>query len=149
MFIGLPDNEMSRLQRVQNAAARLILNLRKHDSITEAFKTLHWLKMRERVLLNTMAHVYKISRGNAPKYLSDMFTFKQSTRSLRSNQDELLFIVPSTKRHTFADRELSVFGPRQWNKLPYPLRNSATVDIYFNKDLKIFLFDKKFRTCEY
>ena len=141
LFMGLPENEISRLQRVQNAAARLIFNLKKHDSISDAFKSLHWLRMRERIFLNVMSHVFNISKGDAPKYLQEMFHRKSNPRSLRSNHDDLLFLVPPTKRHTFADRSLSVFGPRHWNTLPYNIRSSATVQIFKNK-LKTFLFDK-------
>ena len=43
LYIGLPDCGIAKLQCVQNAAAKLVLNKTKYDSATEAFKELHWL----------------------------------------------------------------------------------------------------------
>ena len=40
---------ISKLQRVQNAAARLITNTRKYDHITPALYNLHWLPVFYRV----------------------------------------------------------------------------------------------------
>ena len=141
LFMGLPESEISRLQRVQNAAARLVFNRRKYDSATEALKSLHWLKMRERILFNIMVIVYKITQGDAPRYLIDMFEYKVAKRSLRSSQDHLQFVIPITKRHTFADRSLSVFGPRHWNSLPLDIRNSDSLESFKNS-LKTYLFKK-------
>ena len=102
LYMGLPDTEMSKLQRVQNAAARLILNRSKYDSATEALKSLHWLRIRERTLFTAMCFVYRIIKEQAPRYLMDMLQRKPHSRALRSAQDELLFVVPKTTRHTFA-----------------------------------------------
>ena len=38
MLYGISDDTLDRLQKVQNAAARLIFNLRKHEHITETLK---------------------------------------------------------------------------------------------------------------
>ena len=38
----MPDYIIKRLQRLLNAAARIITNLGKYDHITDAMKKLHW-----------------------------------------------------------------------------------------------------------
>ena len=43
LLYGLPKYQISKLQRVQNTAARLITNTRKYDHITPALYSLHWL----------------------------------------------------------------------------------------------------------
>jgi len=40
---------MSRLQSVQNAAARLVSGARRYDHITPVLQELHWLPVRRRV----------------------------------------------------------------------------------------------------
>ncbi len=40
---GLPMSTIAPLQRVQNATARLIMNLGPRDNVTSALKQLHWL----------------------------------------------------------------------------------------------------------
>jgi len=41
-FYGITDGLMSRLQSVQNAAARLMLGARWYDHITPVLQELHW-----------------------------------------------------------------------------------------------------------
>ena len=43
LFLGLPDRELNRLQRIQNSAARLVSRTNKNDHITPVLKELHWL----------------------------------------------------------------------------------------------------------
>jgi len=40
---GLPDNQLSRLQSVLNAAARLVFSTRKHEPVSPLLRDLHWL----------------------------------------------------------------------------------------------------------
>jgi hypothetical protein len=44
LYYGLPANQLNKLQRVQNAAARLICNVSRFDHITPTLKDLHWLQ---------------------------------------------------------------------------------------------------------
>ena len=43
LLVGMSSASLDKLQRVQNAAARCILGIRKFDHITPALKQLHWL----------------------------------------------------------------------------------------------------------
>ena len=47
LLIGLPDCSIKLMQKVQNMAAKVVLNLKKHDSSTDAIKILHWLPIRQ------------------------------------------------------------------------------------------------------
>ena len=50
-LIDLPLTHIQGLQSVQNAASRLIFNLRRCcDHIIEALISLHWLRMPERII---------------------------------------------------------------------------------------------------
>ena len=42
LFIDIPDYLIAKLQRVQNAAARIVLKLKKYDSVTPHLIELHW-----------------------------------------------------------------------------------------------------------
>ena len=51
LLAGVVDVHLRRLQLVQNAAARLVSDARRHDHITLVFTTLHWLlPVRHRVI---------------------------------------------------------------------------------------------------
>ena len=61
---------MSRLQSVQNAAARLVSVVRRYDHITPVLQELHWLLGRRRVDFKMATLVYLSLSGMAPPYLA-------------------------------------------------------------------------------
>jgi len=61
---------MSRLQSVQNAAARLVSVVRRYDHITPVLQELHWLLVRRRVDFKMATLVYLSLSGMAPPYLA-------------------------------------------------------------------------------
>ncbi len=54
ILYGLPKYELDKLQRVQNAAARLITGKKKSDHITPVLKDLHWLPIKYRINFKIM-----------------------------------------------------------------------------------------------
>ena len=57
--------------------------------------------------------------------------------------DDLLLVVPFTRRKTFRDRSFSFIAPKLWNTLPYELRASDTCKV-FKRNLKTHLFRLSF-----
>ena len=49
LLYGLPREQIAKLQRVQNAAARLIMDIGKYSHITPALYELHWLPVPVRI----------------------------------------------------------------------------------------------------
>ena len=49
LLVGVPSTQLSKLQRLQNAAARLVSNVAKYDHITPTLVNLHWLPVMYRV----------------------------------------------------------------------------------------------------
>ena len=49
LLFGLSNCQLQKLQRVQNAAARIIAGTRKYDHITPILRELHWLPVNERI----------------------------------------------------------------------------------------------------
>ena len=137
-FIGLPASDINKVQRVQNAAAKLVLNLKRMDSSTEALK--NCIGCPSSLEFNS-----KCLNGLAPSYLMELLELKStmSRLGLRSTCDRTLLCIPFNKRKTFADRSFSVVGPRLWNGLPKSIRESPNPDC-FKKHLKTYLFDIAF-----
>ena len=63
LYIGLPDSDIEKLQCVQNAAAKLVLNKTKYDSATEALRELPWLPIRFMVIHKLLTLVHKLLKG--------------------------------------------------------------------------------------
>jgi hypothetical protein len=146
LYYGLPACEIARLQRIQNAAAKLILGKGKFDSSTEALRCLHWLPVRYRINFKIGLLVFKCLSGTAPVYLSELLTVKCTRRVLRSStstEEAPLLVVPVHKNKTHLDRSFSFSGPTVWNSLPPDVRACDNIDL-FKKKQKTYFFNKAF-----
>jgi len=72
LLAALPQSTMAPLQRVMNAAARLVCNLRSWDHVTPALIELHWLPITARVQYKLCLLVHLAAVGTAPDYLKNM-----------------------------------------------------------------------------
>ena len=64
---------IDKLQKVQNFAGRIILGLRKYDHISDGLRSLKWLPIREKLILNDATMMHKCINKLVPDYLADMF----------------------------------------------------------------------------
>ena len=85
LLTGLPISEISKLQRIQNASARLITLTKRREHISPILYSLHWLPVSGRIDFKIMLLMYKCSIGQAPSYLTDLTVPYVPTRSLRSS----------------------------------------------------------------
>ena len=85
-----------KLQRVQNAAARLISNTKRFDHISPVMKDLHWLPVKYRIMFKLVVYTFKALHGSAPTYIHQLIRVKpQSNHNLRSNTKHLLLDLPN------------------------------------------------------
>ena len=144
LLYGLPQYQYDRLQRVLNAAARVVCLVPKFDHITPVLSRLHWLPVRYRVTFKILLLVYKALHVKAPPYISGLLKAKPVGRyNLRSDGQDML-VVPKTMLKTFGDRAFAKAGPSLWNELPVDIRRASSVET-FKSQLKTFLFKKAFR----
>ena len=85
LLYGMPDYIIKRLQRLLNAAARIITNLGKYDHITDAMKKLHWLPIESRIQYKVLVLVHACVHNIAPPYLSSLLTSYVPSREMRSS----------------------------------------------------------------
>ena len=112
VFAGLSDCEISKLQRVQNIAAKFVLNRTWYDSPEQARRELHWLPIRARIQHKVLSLTYKSLNGLAPQYLQDLITLCPVARpGLRSEQSFQWLVIPFTRK-TLANRAFSSMAPR-------------------------------------
>ena len=119
--------QISKPQRVQNAAARLIMDIPKFSHVQPVLYELHWLPIAYRINLKILILTFKSIHGLAPSYLCDLIKVKQeSSYSLRPKS--LLWAVPrKIIRPTFAGRSFTFAAPALWNSLPADLRDATTL----------------------
>ena len=138
LFYGLPSTSLNRLQKVQNALARVVVpSVRRCHHITPTLRKLHWLPVSSRISYKIASLTFKTRHSGQPSYLSDLLTPYIPTRNLRSS-DQHLLTVPNIKT-AFGRRSFSYSAPTIWNSLPLHLR-SATSSSSFHSGLKTFFF---------
>lgn len=142
LLSGISKFLISRLQSVQNAAARVIFRQSKYDHVTPLLVELHWLPVHSRIQFKILLLVYKALHGLAPVYLRDLLQEYVPSRSLRSS-DDCLLRIPRSRLVSCGDRSFSCVAPRLWNNLPIELRTSNSLSS-FKSALKTFLFRSAF-----
>ena len=118
LFFGISDGLISRLQSVQNAAARLVTGTRRCDHVTPVLRLLHWLL--------------------AASYLADDCRLVADARERRLRSTESWTCVVTRTRSTFGDRAFAAAGPGLWNSLPPHLRDANLPYSRFRRSLKTF-----------
>ena len=142
LLYGLPSTLLTRLQRIQNSAARLVTRTRKRDHVTPILNSLHWLPVIYRSQYKILTYAYKSLHGTAPQYLEELVVAYQPTRSLRS-ESETLLTVPRTRGVTHGNRCFRKAAATLWNKLPKNIRKCPTLNT-FKKKVKTNLFMSAF-----
>jgi len=141
LLVGLPQSTLQPLQkfRVQNFAARLILNLRqRRDHVTPALKQLQWLPIQARVQFKVYTLMPGIHNSQCPAYLSDVVqsVATTSTREGLRSAATTNYATPRL-RTRFGERAFSHAGPAAWNRLPETVRQAQTQP-HFKNHLKHF-----------
>ena len=140
LFAGLPQSLVSKLQTVQNSAARLVVCALPHVHIIPILGHLHWLPVRVWISYKTACFCFNAITSSTPVYLSDPLHLYFPSRSLRSGADTRLPKTALCKCKTKGGRTFSYFGPSVWNSLQMHIRNATTIDT-FRSALKTYLFN--------
>ena len=111
-----PRTVTDEIQRVLNAAARVIIGTRKFDRGLGQIlhDQLHWLDVPDRVLFKLAVTVHHCLNGRAPPYLSEHcipVSSADTRRHLRSANRHLL-AVPRFRLNTYGRRAFSLLARR-------------------------------------
>ena len=143
LLYGISENQLDRLQKLQNCAARIVTTDSRSVSSIYILKRLHWLPIRAWIKFKILLLSFKSINGTAPIYLRELLTIQTSCRSTRLSDDGPRLFIPKSKLKFGGDRAFSNCAPRLWNALPKALRVVTTL-VVFKKDLKTFLFKEYF-----
>ena len=107
LLTGSPSVLTRKLQRIQNAAARVITGAGIVDHVIPILKSLHWLLIHLRILFKLLLLTFKALNDAGPAYLKDLLDPYQPHRALRSSSDPLRLSIPVTRLMTYGDRSFS------------------------------------------
>ena len=111
-----PKKTISRLQLLQNSAARVLTRARRWVPITPVLKSLHWLPVSFRIDFRVLLIAFKSLNGLGPSYLADLLLPYEPSQTLRSSDSSLL-IIPIVNTRTHGEAAFQHYTPHLWNSL--------------------------------
>ena len=135
LFYKMSKSNLNKLQKVQNAAARLVLNRGRHASASPLLEQLHWLPVKSRCIFKILLLMYKYLNNLAPKNMS----FEYSVHNHRPQHE--LMLKTCIAKSKYGEKRFSYCGPRLWNKLPVEIKKEDKIDVFKTK-IKTLLFTK-------
>ena len=125
LYHNLPKSQITRLQHIQNSLARAVVKASESSHITPILRSLHWLKITERIEYKLFSLTCKILTTTQPAYLHNFITVLPP-RSTRSSSLVTLDRPNTSTSLRITDRSFQYASPRLWNQLPAPLRQPRT-----------------------
>ena len=133
IFFDMGKSNLYKLQKVQNAAARLIVQKRRTESVRETLEELHWLRVESRIIFKILLLVHKCVRGICSKNL------KIEYKSYNCRPNDYLRLKTQSFNTKYGKRSFDFAGPRLWNALPLHIRTEEKLE-NFKRMVKTILF---------
>lgn len=130
-FLDLTEDQLNKLERLQNLSIRFIFGLRKFDHISEYRNRLKWLPIRLRRNAHILSLLYNILfLSSSPAYLKERFEFLclSNSRSLRSS--ETLMLKTPVHSSKFYGSSFTLQATKLWNALPVTIRHAKSLPIF-------------------
>ena len=105
--------------------------------------SLHCLPVMARIDYKIALVVYKCLNNLSPSYMSEFISKYIPSRTLRSNNSNLIVTKTAKYKTLLGERAFSVNASHVWNSLPLELKNCTSINI-FKQHLKTYLFRKHF-----
>ena len=128
---------VSKLQSVQNFAARVVTGSRKFQHITPVLRDLNWLPVSSMLKYTVGILTFKCVNGLAPTYLCSRFVTRATVHDRNTRNENKLDISgykSDARQRSFLYRSLTM-----WNSLPTVITDCNNLAM-FKKKLKDYLF---------
>ena len=145
LLYNVPTHKTDRLQRLQNQCARILTKSPRREHITPVLKSLHWLKIQDRITYKILMLTYKSYYNIAPTNLCELISRRESSVNTRLGSDQHQLIMPPISKdcsNTFLERSFIYAAPCEWNKLSECIRTSSFDS--FRKSVKTMLFTQQY-----
>ena len=133
LLINTSKKNIFKLQKVQNAAARLVVRGKKRQSISGTLDKLHWLRVESRIIFKILLLTYKSITGQCSKNLE--LSYKQHN----CRPDDFLLLETKVAKTKYGRRTFEYAAPRLWNALPLKIRTEDDLET-FKRLIKTLLF---------
>ena len=132
--------EIVKLQRLQNRAAKLILQVPFDTNTHEVLSKLKWFYLTERLFYHRCIFMFNCFNFTSPDYLKRTFSVADHGHNTRSNSRRDLQIPRC--RSGCGQKTFAYQGVKAWNSLTIATRSATTLNAFKNK-LKLEILSKR------
>ena len=119
-----------RLQKLQNRAARVVMNFKnEHGQSILARTALGWTSLEERRALMKAKLMYKTVNQLAPQRLCNIFQSSNTVNSYNLRGSSTGLFIPRS-RTEFFKKSFSYSGAKLWNRIPENILNSISYNSF-------------------
>ena len=120
LLIGMGETQLSRLQKAQNRAMRVILQCNKYTKVEHMLQALQFMSIRQRLYYNVCTFVFKIVNNMLLEQLKDQIELvgSNSDRQTRQTGD----IAIGFRRTRSAQKSMFYEGVKMYNALPAEIK---------------------------
>ena len=130
---------ITKLQGVQNFAARIVTGTRKYDHVTPVLQRLGWLPVQDMLNFRDAVMTFKCIKGLAPPYLSEKFELRSELHNVNTrykNDLNIPLYTSASGQRTFYFRAVTL-----WNNLPNNIKDINVLGS-FKSEYKRILLDQ-------
>jgi len=110
LFLNLPRSQLDRLQLILNSTARAVSKSPRFTHISPVLKSLHWLKIDQRIHYKILSITYKTLQFRKPSYLHNLLHVQSDSRT-RSSTKVTLQRPTVSSRLKITDRSFTHHAP--------------------------------------
>jgi len=121
LFLNTSCKNLDKLQKLQNAAVRLIFNLPPRTSVSDKYAQLKILTVSQFIVFKCLLFVQKFFQNKVPEGIKNLLEVQdEATRTLT-----VKYFDTQYARKTF-----SYCAPRYWNKLPLSIKLTNNIETF-------------------
>ena len=126
------ETESKRLQKLQNRAARIILNMSNDIDHSVALQALGWKPLKTERKKSKAKIMYKLLNKMGPKSLSNLFTYKGEVTNYKLRNISSSPCLPQPRTNNMK-KSFVYDGAHLWNSIPKEIRESKSFSSFRKK----------------
>lgn len=138
ILFNFNQNEIDKLQKLQNKSMRTILKCNKYTPIKTMLEVLNFMNVKQRIIFRTLDFIYKMKNKKTALYLCDKVKYVNNVHSHNTRQNGDFFI--ETAKTSLLNNTLLYKGLNMFNALPTEIKNCENHN-KFKKLLKNYVFN--------
>lgn len=136
LLVDMGETQLSRLQKAQNRAMRVILQCDRYTKIERMLQALQFMSIRQRLYYNMSIFIFKILNNMMPEQLKDRLSIVGHRTGRQTRQAENIAV--DFRKTKSAQKSLFFEGVIMYNALPDEVKRCERLDI-FKRILKEFI----------